>query len=398
MARRNQVPAYRLHKHSGQAVVTLSDSVTGERKDHLLGPHGTSESRKEYAKVIAEWEARGRRLMTAAPTELTVAELLVRYLNHARMYYRDPETGKPSTEYDEFDRTSITLTDTYPHLDAKEFGPAHLKVVRERMIALRWCRNTVNQRVRRVRHMWKWAAEEGLIPASTWHALCVVRGLQAGRTDARETATRRPVADDVVDATLPFLPRHVRGLVQLQRLTGCRPAEACRLRMADVDTSGPVWVYSPVHHKCAWRGHQRHIGIGPQAQALLREFIDGLNSAEFVFSPRRQREERYVAMRAARKTPVQPSQQCRRKKRPKKAPGERFTPAGVGKAVRVACAKAKVLSWCPYQLRHAAGARARRVGGLDAAQALLGHRTLAMTEHYSKLTIEDVVKVAAAVA
>ncbi len=40
------------------------------------------------------------------------------------------------------------------------------------------------------------------------------------------------------------------------------------------------------------------------------------------------------------------------------------------------------------------GARARRVGGLDAAQALLGHRTVGMTEHYSKLTVEDVVKVA----
>jgi hypothetical protein len=38
---------------------------------------------------------------------------------------------------------------------------------------------------------------------------------------------------------------------------------------------------------------------------------------------------------------------------------------------------------------------ARRLGGLDAAQALLGHRTLSMTEHYAKLNVEDVVKVAA---
>src|SRR5215216_1961961 len=121
------------------------------------------------------------------------------------------------------------------------------------MVAVGWCRNTVNQRIRRVRHVWKWGAEEGLVPASTWHGLCVVRGLQAGRTAARETEGRKPVADAVVDATLPHLPRHVRGLVQFQRLTGCRPAEACRLRMDEVDTSGPVWVYSPARHKCAWR-------------------------------------------------------------------------------------------------------------------------------------------------
>ena len=34
---------------------------------------------------------------------------------------------------------------------------------------------------------------------------------------------------------------------------------------------------------------------------------------------------------------------------------------------------------------------------VEATQALLGHRTVGMTEHYSKLTVEDVVKVAALV-
>src|SRR5262245_52318633 len=48
-----------------------------------------------------------------APLRLDVAELLVRFLKHARTYYRDPESGEPTKGYDEFDRTSITLTDTY---------------------------------------------------------------------------------------------------------------------------------------------------------------------------------------------------------------------------------------------------------------------------------------------
>ena len=200
-----------------------------------------------------------------------------------------------------------------------------------------------------------------------------------------------------MDATLPHLPRHVRGLVQFMLLTGCRPEEACRLRLCEVDTSGPVWVYSPARHKCAWRGHARHLGIGPKAQAQLREFIGGLAPMVFGFSPRRQREERYAAMRTARKTPVQPSQRCRKKRRPKKRPGERYTPPSVAAAVRLACGKAGEIVCCPYQLRHAAGPRARRVGGLDAAQALLGHRTIGMTEHYSKLRVDDVVRVAAAI-
>ncbi|HVK08756.1 MAG TPA: tyrosine-type recombinase/integrase [Gemmataceae bacterium] len=395
MARRHHVPTYRLHKQSGQAVVTLTDTETGASRDALLGPHGTAESRQEYTRVLAEWEARGRRLQQTVPSDSTVSELLVRFLKHAETYYRDPETGEPTSEYKEFARTAVALSDTYPHLAEADFGPAQLKVVRDRMIGLNWSRTTVNQRVRRVRHIWKWGVEDGFVPASTWHGLCVVRGLQAGRSAARETTARRPVADEAVDATLPHLPRHVRGLVQFQRLTGCRPAEACRLRLTDVDTTGSVWIYTPPRHKCSWRGHRRQIGIGPQAQRLLNEFLVGLPPDEFVFSPYRQREERYAAMRVVRKSKVQPSQQNRRAKRPMKAPGSCFLPGSVGRAIQIACRKANVPAWHPYQLRHAAGAKARRLGGLDAAQALLGHKALSMTEHYAKLNVEDVVKVAA---
>ena len=38
MSRRFSVPSYRLHKQSGQAVVTLPDGLGG-RRDVLLGPH-----------------------------------------------------------------------------------------------------------------------------------------------------------------------------------------------------------------------------------------------------------------------------------------------------------------------------------------------------------------------
>ena len=47
---------------------------------------------------------------------------------------------------------------------------------------------------------------------------------------AREKEPVGPVDDAVVDATIPFLNRHVRGLVEFQRLTGCRPGEAGRAR------------------------------------------------------------------------------------------------------------------------------------------------------------------------
>ena len=48
MSRRIHIPAYRLYKQSGQAVVTLPDGL-GRRRDVLLGQYGTPESRKEVS-------------------------------------------------------------------------------------------------------------------------------------------------------------------------------------------------------------------------------------------------------------------------------------------------------------------------------------------------------------
>src|SRR6516162_9450868 len=96
MSRRNRVPAYRLHKQSGQAVVTLPDGL-GRRRDVLLGKYGSPESRKEYARVLAEWESNGRRLPEpVARSEVSVNELVLAYWKHAREYYgwvKEPQRG-----------------------------------------------------------------------------------------------------------------------------------------------------------------------------------------------------------------------------------------------------------------------------------------------------------------
>lgn len=391
MARRNHIPQYRLHKSSGQAIVTLTDALSGARKDKLLGPFDTPASRTEYARVVGEWEARGRRLEDACPSDFTVAELVDRFLQHAETYY-----GKGSKEYDHFEKTTVPLIATYPHKLARDFGPAELKVVRQRMIDHHdWSRQVINRRVNRIRQIWKWGVEDGLVPAGTWHGLLVVKGLLSGKTTARETAERTEVPEDLVNETLPFLPRQVRGLVRFQLLTGARPDEACRLRLSEVDTTGEVWLYRPKEHKNAWRGHARIIGIGPDCRKLLAEFATGIGPDDFVFSPKRQREQIFAAKRAARKSCVQPSQVDRKKKRPKKVPGERYTTDSYAQAIARTCREHSLTHWHPYQLRYTAGLRVRRKSGADAAQALLGHRSVDMTDHYTRLKAEDVAAVVA---
>jgi len=54
LLRNNAVPSYRLHKQSGQAIVTLNG------RDVLLGAHGSAASKAEYDQRIAEWIANGR--------------------------------------------------------------------------------------------------------------------------------------------------------------------------------------------------------------------------------------------------------------------------------------------------------------------------------------------------
>jgi hypothetical protein len=129
MSLHHHTASYRLHKGSGQGIVTLTDAISGRRKDVLLGTFDTQAWRVEYARVLAEWEARGRKLDDSASGDLTVAELLLRFMNHDGSYY-----GKTSKEYDHFFQTIGPLTATYTHKLAKDFGLAELKVVRNRMI------------------------------------------------------------------------------------------------------------------------------------------------------------------------------------------------------------------------------------------------------------------------
>lgn len=54
MARpRNVVPSYRLHKQSGQAIVTVN--LNGTRKDYLLGPTAALSLRRSTAGSWPRW-------------------------------------------------------------------------------------------------------------------------------------------------------------------------------------------------------------------------------------------------------------------------------------------------------------------------------------------------------
>jgi integrase len=383
MPRNGSLPSYRRHKQSGQAVVTLNDP-TGRRRDVLLGPYGSDESKAEYARVLAEWQARHRSLPGPAPADITVNEVLLRFWAHVPEHYRRPD-GTPTTEVENFRQSIRPLRELYGHTQAAAFGPLALEALRQTWVDAGLSRRFINQRVWRVRKAFKWAVGEELVPPAVFQALQAVEGLQQGRSAARELPPVGPVPAGHIDAVLPLLRPQVRAMVELQRLTGMRPGEVCRLRWADIDQGGKVWVYRPAQHKTRHRAKVREILLGPRAQAVLNDFRKD-DPETYIFSPREAVEALHRERAEKRATKYYASRQGRqpRKAWPKRRPSECYTIQSYGSAVARACNKAGVPVWYPYRLRHTYGTAIRNQFGLEPAQVLLGHSRADVTQVYAE--------------
>jgi integrase len=217
-----RTPSYRLHKPTGQAVVTLSGM------DIYLGRYGSPESRAEYDRAIVEWITNGRRVPIPASglgSDLSVNELLLAYLAFADSYY--VKHGLPTSEPASIRISIRPVRQLYGDTLAKDFGPLQLKAVRQAMIDSGLCRNEVNKRIRRIARLFKWAVGEAMVPPSVHHGLQAVSGLRRGRADVRESEPVKPLPDAFVDAIRPYISQQVWAMIELQRLTGMRPGEVC---------------------------------------------------------------------------------------------------------------------------------------------------------------------------
>ena len=407
-------PSYRKHRVSGQAVVTIGG------RDIYLGPYGTKASRAEYDRVIAEWLANGRR--PACPiggaTDFSVAEIVDRFWVQAQEYYRHAD-GTPTSEIDCFKHPLKILNRLYGHTPARDFGPLCLEAVRNAMVAAGWCRRSINIHVGRVRHVFKWAVSKELVPATVHHGLVTLPPLKNCRTAAHECEPVHPVSDSVVDATLPFLSSVVAAVVQVQRLTGARPGEVCAMRTADIDMSEAIWAYTPANHKTAHHGHSRVIYIGPKAQEIVQAFLKPLNPQAFIFSPKDADAELRETRWAARVTPLSCGNRpgTNRRHHPRRSPGDRYRTDSYRQAIARACESAfpppvellgtdkqtelrawrRKHRWHPHQLRHSAATVIRKHFGIEAAQVVLGHATLAATQIYAEKNADAAKRIAAEV-
>ncbi len=182
-----RVPKYRHHRASGQAVVTLSG------RDIYLGTFKSALSRREYDRVVGEWQANGRRLDRDSDlaADRTVTELIAAFWQHATQYYRKPD-GTPTSEIHIYRRLLRLLRQLYGRKLVAEFGPRSLRALQDEMIRLGWVRTSINCQINRVRHVFKWGTSNELLEPSVYHGLLSVAGLS-------RMVNRLALANDVIE-------------------------------------------------------------------------------------------------------------------------------------------------------------------------------------------------------
>jgi integrase len=351
-----RVPRYRKHQ-SGQAVVTLNG------KDHYLGLYDSPESREKYRRLTSAYVAEKGR--AAEPGKHSL------FLSHAIDYFTQRQLPRIARkEAYHYSNALDHVGELFGRTLLSEFGPVRYKKLQERFIDTGWVRRHINYQGDRVRRFLAWCVSEELYPESQLRSIERVRNVQKG--DAPESKKVVPPRMEDVEATLPHLSIHQRGMVEFMRLTGARPCESSILCPRDLNRDGVAelpggrtvklagtWIYVPTEHKTEWAEKFRFVVIGPRAQAVLAPLLEHVPDDHYVFTP-----SKGVA------SPV---------------PSHRYR--GLSKAMKKAFADHSIRPWFPYQLRHHVGTYVKQECGEEAAKDVLGHSSLDTTSIYAERSL-----------
>ena len=392
---KNKPPKYA--KLKNYAVVYISGKI------HYLGQYGSPESRSAYARLVAEYQPNAQFLLPK-PDEggVTVGELAAAFLDHAEATLKKPNYVHHRIAIGDF------LLKLYGDVFVNDFKPSSLKLLREEMIkSQRLCRKQINDYISRVVRVFSWGLEEELVKYETVAVLKAVKPLQEGYPGTHDHEDREEVTDEVIKRTLPFMPPTLRAMVQIQRLTGCRPSEIFNMKAGQIDKNSTpdLWLYRLPQHKTKKKTkREKIIPFGKPEQVLLSPYLEGKTVEQAVFSPGAAMEERRAEQRANRKSKLTPSQEMRDQANATKSSKYRefYNKDSYRQAVEYAINKGnkelpedeRIPYWTPYQIRHTAATAMELEEGLDEAQALLDHSSANTTKRYAHGRLEKLKELA----
>jgi integrase len=239
-------------------------------------------------------------------------------------------------------------------------------------------RGTVNDRLHIIKQAFSWAhAEKGKVSQQVAWSISQVRPLGQGRSRAVEPEPVPPIADAEVAAMLRACTRTLADMIRLQRLCGARPQEVCIIRGCDIEAGGDVWLYRPGRHKTEHHNKQRVIPIGKRGQRIIKRRLR-TDLQAYLFTPAMALAETAGKLGQRMGTRV----------------GKTYTTRSYRQAIHRACKRAKIDPWNPNQIRHAWATEVRKMFGIEAVAAGLGHSDIKMAETYAERDIEKAKEVA----
>ena len=172
---------------------------------------------------------------------------------------------------------------------------------------------------------------------------------------AKPSKKVKPAKREVFEAVLEKLPTVCQDILRLELLTGMRPAELLALRKKHLTAiEGGMYKYEIWEHKTVRRTGEPLVKyIGHQAVQILNCYLEGRGEDEPLFL---------------------------------NSKGSPITSSYMTKTIwKLRQQYPELGNFHQYQCRHQAGTNARRLAGLEGAQAFLGHESATTSEIYSEV-------------
>lgn len=258
-----------------------------------------------------------------------------------------------------------------PAVEVARFGAPMLVAVREAMLVAPPGRSPkgterrepggrsasyVNATLSRIRGMFRWGRERGMVPREVLVDLEAVSPVRAGDPRAREAQARTEIPEAHFRAALEHVPSwRMRAMLRLLRASGMRVGEACRMRLHLLDRSEDPWRYELGREHKTGHLRERVVWLGARAQAALGPVIEaaeGSGQAQAWLFPGQ-------------------SAGC-----------PHLRPQSVSRALMRACRDAGVPHYRTHELRHTRGTEVFRRQALDAVQHALGQTSSEVAARY----------------
>ncbi len=332
--------------------------------------------------------------------ELSLAELVEQFL-------LSPEAPKSSTARFLYVQTLDLLTAAFMRpLSVREYDGDRQREFRGWLVAQRigerqrWNTTSCNKFLAAVRRLLKFAESHDWTTEKLVSQVGAVQGVRRG--DTRAPRLVGPADTTALDAALPKLRGPLAAMLTLQRATGMRSGEVCRLRPCDVHRSGVVnipvdgpfdcdsercWLVVMLEHKTDASGRPAWWVLNAEAQAALAPYL-ARDPLTFCFSPQETIADLRTAQRAERKG------QGSRKPVTGRVYGDRYTVGGYRQALRRACIAAGVAPATPHSVRHRHATDLAITHGLDAARSALNHAGPMTTLRYAQRDLRQAARIA----